>query len=76
MLRYRIERLDISKYQYRISIYLIEHIFKFLPSIPWHPRAFYADVLNESLDVSNIEIVRIVFFVHRYRIELDSDIDI
>ena len=33
-------------------------------------------ILNESLDVSNIEIVSILyFFVDRYRIEVDSDID-
>ena len=42
--------IELSIYTYRVE--------RVWPSIPWHPPAFYADIiLNESFDVSNIEIV-------------------
>lgn len=55
--------------------YRIERVF---PSIPWNPLFFQMLTLNESVDVrSNVEMVRIeIFFFCRYRVELDSDIDI
>ena len=49
-----------------VSIFHIERVL----FIPWHPR-----ILNESFDISNIDIVSIRFVVYQYRIELDSDLD-
>lgn len=65
---YRNESFDISKYRYIVSNLFVPHLRVVILLL----------TLNESFGVSNIEIVSITsfFFVYRYRIELNSDMDI
>ena len=45
--------------KYRTSISVLYRIELALTSIPWHPRVFFMQTLNESFDVPNIELVHI-----------------
>lgn len=67
--------LDIISYQSKVWIYRTHPTC--LPSIPWHLRVFRADIFRTKASTwyQLWKSCRFCGFAHRYRIELNSDID-